>query len=210
MKYHPSLLLLSSVMRLSPLLSPLGFLATLDIVNGVHLEIRGKTGISRSKLQRRTSLSGQTTLQDNQNLQYMTNITFKGQPFSVMIDTGRQVTHSADDFGTKNSDTLGFSSDLFVNSQVTGAVDQHYQAGVGYASGNAAGELFLILPDNMKSWLISARLKGKSSQPRWDSLGIRLKPNITVRVVPSPLSYILTNTQYWQTRRRLGNSSRVL
>lgn len=78
-------------MRLSQVLFPLGFLATVDIVNGVHLELRGKTGVSRSELQRRTSLSGQVSLQDNQNLQYMTNITLNGQTFDVLIDTGRKV-----------------------------------------------------------------------------------------------------------------------
>lgn len=107
----------------SLLLFPFGFLATLSIVNGVHLELRGKTGISRTKLQRRTSISGlQSTLEDDQNIQYITNITLNGQMFSVLLDTG--------------------SSDLFVTSQVPGAVDQHYQAEVGYASGGAAGEVF--------------------------------------------------------------------
>lgn len=110
-------------MRSSPLLFLLGFLATLNIVNGVHLELHGKTGISRSRLQRRTSISGlQSTLEDDQNIEYMTNITLNGQPFGVLIDTG--------------------SSDLFVTSQVPGAVDQHYQAEIGYASGGAAGEVF--------------------------------------------------------------------
>ncbi|KAG1766173.1 aspartic peptidase domain-containing protein [Suillus occidentalis] len=91
-----------------------GFLATLSIVNGVHLELRGKTGISRPKLQRRTSISGlQSTLEDDQNIQYITNVTLNGQP-----------------------------SDLFVTSQVPEAVDQHYQVEVGYASGGAAGEVF--------------------------------------------------------------------
>lgn len=107
----------------SLLLFPFGFLATLSIVNGVHLELRGKTGISRTKLQRRTSISGlQSTLEDDQNIQYITNITLNGQMFSVLLDTG--------------------SSDLFVTSQVPEAVDQHYQAEVGYASGGAAGEVF--------------------------------------------------------------------
>ncbi|KAG0703759.1 aspartic peptidase domain-containing protein [Suillus ampliporus] len=101
-------------MRLSPLLFPLGFLATLHIVNAVHLDLRGKTGISRSKLQRRTSISGlQTNVQDDQNIEYMANITLNGQ-----------------------------HSDLYVTSQVPGAVDQHYQAEVSYASGSAAGEVF--------------------------------------------------------------------
>lgn len=84
-----SLLLPSSGMRFCSLLFPLGFLA---IVNGVHLELRGKTGISRSNFQRRTSLSGlQTSLQDDQNIQYMTNITLNGKSFGVLIDTGRKV-----------------------------------------------------------------------------------------------------------------------
>lgn len=110
-------------MRLSPFLFPFGFLATLNIVNGVHLELRGKTGISRSKLQRRVNISGhQSTLEDDQNVDYMTNITLNGQSFGVLIDTG--------------------SSDLFVTSQVPGAIDQHLQTEVSYASGSAAGEVF--------------------------------------------------------------------
>ncbi|KAG1780516.1 aspartic peptidase domain-containing protein [Suillus placidus] len=110
-------------MRSSPRLFLLGFLATLTIVDGVHLELHGKTGISRSRLQRRTSISGlQSTLEDDQNIEYMTNITLNGQPFGVLIDTG--------------------SSDLFVTSQVPGAVDQHYQAEIGYATGGVAGEVF--------------------------------------------------------------------
>ncbi|KAG1882672.1 aspartic peptidase domain-containing protein [Suillus subluteus] len=110
-------------MRLFPLLFPFGFLATLNIVNGVHLELCGKTGISRSKFQRRTSISGlQSTLKDDQNINYITNITLNGQLFGVLVDTG--------------------SSDLFVTSQVSGAVDQHYRTEIGYASGDAAGEVF--------------------------------------------------------------------
>ncbi|KAG2151454.1 aspartic peptidase domain-containing protein [Suillus clintonianus] len=125
MAQRPSLFVLFSycVMRLSALFFPLGFLATLDVVHGVHLELRGKTGVSRSKFQKRTSLTGlQSTLEDDQNIEYMTNITLNGQPFGVLIDTG--------------------SSDLFVTSQVPDAVDEHYQAEVGYASGGAAGEVF--------------------------------------------------------------------
>ncbi|KAG2155770.1 aspartic peptidase domain-containing protein [Suillus bovinus] len=97
------------------------FLAILNIANGVHLELRG--GISRSKHHRRTSITGlQSTLEDNQNIQYMTNITLNGQLFGVLVDTG--------------------SSDLFVTSQAPGAVDEHFQAEIGYASGGAAGEVF--------------------------------------------------------------------
>jgi hypothetical protein len=128
----------------SLLLFPFGFLATLSIVNGVHLELRGKTGISRTKLQRRTSISGlQSTLEDDQNIQYITNITLNGQMFSVLLDTGRKVNQL--NFATSNPDNaIAFSSDLFVTSQVPEAVDQHYQAEVGYASGGAAGELFVF------------------------------------------------------------------
>ncbi|OAX44350.1 acid protease [Rhizopogon vinicolor AM-OR11-026] len=113
-------------MRFCPLLFPLGFLVTLDLVNGVHLELRGKTGIP--DLQRRTSLSGlQISLEDDQNIQYMSNITLNGQTFDVVVDTG--------------------SSDLFITSEVPGAVDQHYQASVAYASGGAAGEVFSATMD---------------------------------------------------------------
>lgn len=121
-----------------------GFLATLSIVNGVHLKLRGKTGVSRTKLQRRTSISGlQSTLEDDQNIRYITNITLNGQPFSVLLDTGRKVYQF--NFVTSNPDNaIAFSSDLFVTSQVPEAVDQHFQAEVGYASGGAAGELFVF------------------------------------------------------------------
>ncbi|KAG2125547.1 aspartic peptidase domain-containing protein [Suillus cothurnatus] len=104
-------------MRSSLLLFSFGFLATFNIVHGVHLELRGKTGISRSKLQRRTSISGlQSTLEDDQNVHYTTNITLNGQ-----------------------------FSDLFVTSRVPSAVDQHYWTEFGYASGGAA-EVSFPLP----------------------------------------------------------------
>ncbi|KAG1855897.1 aspartic peptidase domain-containing protein [Suillus tomentosus] len=118
-------------MRSFLLLFFFGFLVTLDTAKGVHLELHGKTGISRSKLQRRTSISGlESTVEDDQNIQYMTNITLNGQLFGVLIDTGRKVNYSQ------------AISDLFVTSQVPGAVDEHYQAEIGYASGGAAGEVF--------------------------------------------------------------------
>ncbi|OJA17757.1 hypothetical protein AZE42_04865 [Rhizopogon vesiculosus] len=73
-------------MRFCPLLFLVGFLVRLNLVNGVHLELRGKTGIS--DLQRRTSISGlQIALQDDQNIQYMSNITLNGQTFDVLVDT---------------------------------------------------------------------------------------------------------------------------
>jgi predicted aspartyl protease len=106
-----SLLLLqfvSSGMRFTSLrvLLPLGFLATLDIVHAAHLELRGKTGVPRSELQRRTSISGlQSSLQDDNNVQYMTNITLNGETFNVLIDTGRKVCISRRDCGTYPDNT---------------------------------------------------------------------------------------------------------
>ncbi|KAG2151405.1 aspartic peptidase domain-containing protein [Suillus clintonianus] len=131
-------------MRFSLLLFALGFLATLNIVNGIHLELRGKTGISRSRPWRRTSPSGlQSTLENDHNVQYLTNITLNGQPFSVSIDTGRKVYSFQMMISELNpDDTISFSSDLFVTSQVPEAVDQHYQVAVSYASGGVVGKVF--------------------------------------------------------------------
>lgn len=82
-------------MRSFLLLFFFGLLVTLNTAKGVHLELHGKTGISRSKLQRRTSISGlESTVEDDQNIQYMTNITLNGQLFGVLIDTGRKVNCS--------------------------------------------------------------------------------------------------------------------
>ncbi|KIJ17962.1 eukaryotic aspartyl protease [Paxillus involutus ATCC 200175] len=106
-------------MRSSSLL-PLSLLGAVSGSHAAHLQLSGRTESSPAELQRRGSMTGTIVqLGDSQNVQYMTNVSLNGAPFSVMIDTG--------------------SSDLWVSAPVPGAVSQNYHASVSYASGEAQG-----------------------------------------------------------------------
>lgn len=66
----------------------LAFLYLFSYVNASHFIIRGRH--TSPHLNKRAHVSG---LDNGQNLKYYTNITLGGIPFSVGIDTGRQVAH---------------------------------------------------------------------------------------------------------------------
>ncbi|KAF8548753.1 acid protease [Imleria badia] len=91
----------------------------------IHLHLSGRHGAtSRSSpdSQRRASMTGaMTQLDDPHNIAYSTNVTFNGQTFSVMIDTG--------------------SSDLWVSSPVPNTVPQNYQVSLPYAGGSTQGDV---------------------------------------------------------------------
>ena len=61
---------------------------TAEQADAVRLGLRGKH-VRQSHLQRRASLDGTTVLNNTANIQYATNITMGGSPFTVIIDTGR-------------------------------------------------------------------------------------------------------------------------
>ncbi|KAF8555756.1 acid protease [Imleria badia] len=108
-------------MRLPSLLT-FSLLALATCADAAHLQLSGRRGSTSPNLRRRSSMSGSVSqLGDTQDMVYLTNVTFNGKPFSIMIDTG--------------------SSDLWVSSPVPNAVPQNFQAGVSYASGSAQGSV---------------------------------------------------------------------
>ncbi|KIJ62531.1 hypothetical protein HYDPIDRAFT_93865 [Hydnomerulius pinastri MD-312] len=103
-------------------LLPFSLLAAVSGGHATHLQLSGRAGPSSAGLQRRSAMTGTIAqLGDSQNIEYLTNVTLNGTPFSIMIDTG--------------------SSDLWVSSPVPGAVPQNYQGSVSYASGQAQGDV---------------------------------------------------------------------
>ncbi len=79
MKSHVLPLILSSLLALPA-----------DLAEAVRLGLQGKhIHPIRGGLNRRTSLTGTTSLNDTQDINYTTNITLGGNQFAVIIDTGR-------------------------------------------------------------------------------------------------------------------------
>ena len=61
--------------------------------DAAHLQLSGQLGPTSPNLQRRTPVTGtMSQLGDSQNMVYLANVTLNGQPFSVLIDTGRCFT----------------------------------------------------------------------------------------------------------------------
>ncbi|THG98835.1 hypothetical protein EW026_g3423 [Hermanssonia centrifuga] len=109
MKSHVLPLILSSLLALPA-----------DLAEAVRLGLQGKhIHPIRGGLNRRTSLTGTTSLNDTQDINYTTNITLGGNQFAVIIDTG--------------------SSDLYVTGTVPGSVDTGKTSGVQYAIGSVQG-----------------------------------------------------------------------
>ncbi|KAH7885425.1 aspartic peptidase domain-containing protein [Phlebopus sp. FC_14] len=103
-------------------LFPLCVLGVVGSCYATHIQLQGRTGSSSANVQRRSAMTGTIAqLGDSQNIPYTTNVTMNGASLSILIDTG--------------------SSDLFVSSQVPGAVSQNYQASVSYAAGSAQGDV---------------------------------------------------------------------
>ncbi|KAF7364914.1 Peptidase A1 domain-containing protein [Mycena venus] len=91
-----------------------------DFSCALRLNVEGRRiPVEKRGLQRRSSLSGSSPLDDTADLQYTTNITVGGASFDVMIDTG--------------------SSDLWVAGTVSSASDSGKAATISYASGGASG-----------------------------------------------------------------------
>ncbi|KAH7927810.1 acid protease [Leucogyrophana mollusca] len=108
-------------MRFGPCVLPLGLVFLLDCACAIRLELQGRSGLSRT-VQRRGHITAQdVALGDEQDIHYVTNITLNNVSITVAIDTG--------------------SSDLFVQPNIPGAIDQGYNATIGYASGDATGEV---------------------------------------------------------------------
>ncbi|PSR78177.1 hypothetical protein PHLCEN_2v7509 [Hermanssonia centrifuga] len=88
-----------------------------NLAEAARLGLQGKRiHPIRSGINRRASLTGTTSLNDTQDINYTTNITLGGNQFTVIIDTG--------------------SSDLYVTGTVPGSVDTGKKSGVQYAIGS--------------------------------------------------------------------------
>ncbi|PSR78178.1 hypothetical protein PHLCEN_2v7510 [Hermanssonia centrifuga] len=89
----------------------------INFAEAVRLELQGKhIHPIRGGLNRRASLTGTTSLNDTQDINYTTNITLGGNQFAVIIDTG--------------------SADFYVTGTVPGSVDTGKTASVQYAIGS--------------------------------------------------------------------------
>ncbi|KAJ6585306.1 aspartic peptidase domain-containing protein [Mycena capillaripes] len=100
--------------------SLLAFVLLGDFSCALRLNFEGRRiPIEQRGLQRRSSLTGSSPLDDSADLQYSTNITIGGVSFDVLIDTG--------------------SSDLWVAGTVSTASDTGKAATISYASGGATG-----------------------------------------------------------------------
>ncbi|KAJ7264460.1 aspartic peptidase domain-containing protein [Mycena haematopus] len=94
----------------------------------LRLNVEGRRiPAERRALQKRSSLTGSSPLDDTADLQYTTNLTVGGVPFVVMIDTG--------------------SSDLWVAGTIPSASNTGKAATISYASGGASGPIMTAAVD---------------------------------------------------------------
>ncbi|THG98833.1 hypothetical protein EW026_g3421 [Hermanssonia centrifuga] len=100
----------------------------INFAEAVRLGLQGKhIHPIRGGLNRRASLTGTTSLNDTQDINYTTNITLGGNQFAVIIDTG--------------------SADFYVTGTVPGSVDTGKTASVQYAIGSVEGPIKLATLD---------------------------------------------------------------
>jgi hypothetical protein len=111
----------------------LAFLYLFSHVNASHFIIRGRH--TSPHLNKRAHVSG---LDNGQNLKYYTNITLGEIPFSVGIDTGRQVAHLHPLYSSIHPLT---SSDLWVAGNVSNSINTGVSTGVDYAIGAIDGSV---------------------------------------------------------------------
>lgn len=125
----------------------------------VILPFRGLPRTANSHVfSKRNNLTG-VAVEDANNILYAANITLGGNPFTVVLDTGRH-DHPLIRFSCNSHPA---SSDLWVNGDIPGAQDTGKPADVSYAIGQAKGmwcstfyiQAFLIYgrPQGISTWL---------------------------------------------------------
>jgi hypothetical protein len=126
-------------------LSLLLSLSGLALVAAITFPVEIRHVARTPSLQARANVSDQTTgngtipLRNNQNTQYITNVTLGGQSIPVLIDTGRYVWLYISSELFDQPYLYAPSSDLWVAADVPGAKDSGKSATLQYAIGKATG-----------------------------------------------------------------------